>query len=180
MTLGRLSLAFFTLWLAACSGDGAKEPSGTGGGGGSAPGGSAGAGNGGATGNGGSAAVAGGGSASGGVSAGGSTGSGGTANGGSGNTGGGGPTKRVGDPCTRDSECPSVGGTTPKCMSSWPNGGSCTAIGCAGSDLQCPDGSVCGMHEGETRCLAFCNPGFKECRAGYTCSPDFSGCIPTK
>jgi hypothetical protein len=174
MTLGRFALAFFTLWLAACAGDGRHEPGGMGGSGGSAPGGSAG------TGNGGSVAAAGGGSGSGGVSAGGSSGSGGTANGGSGNTDGSGARKHVGDPCTQDAECPSVGGTTPTCMKSWPNGGSCTALECSGSPLLCADGATCAVYEGQNRCLAFCNPGFKECRAGYTCSPDFIACIPTK
>lgn len=154
MRLGRFALAFFMLWLAACSGDGGKEPSGAGGNGGSAPGGSAGAGNGG-TGNGG-------------------------ANGGPGNTGGSGDRKHVGDPCTQDAECPAVGTTTPTCMKSWPAGGSCTAVDCGGNTLLCTDSASCGMSEGQNRCLAFCNPGFKECRAGYTCSPDFFGCIPTK
>jgi hypothetical protein len=149
------------LLLACSSGDGSPSPSGTGGGGGAAAGGSA---SGGTSGSGGSAN---GGSQSGGAG-GSSAGAGG---------GGGGATKKVGDPCTADAECPAVDGTTPVCLKTLPNGGACSATGCAGDDLQCASEATCVPFMGADHCMPFCHSS-STCRTGYTCSPDTSACVP--
>lgn len=152
----------FVLLLTACGSDGGESPApGSGGSSGAASGGS---------GNGGSA--------SGGASGAGGLSTGGASSGGTAGAGGGGPSdKRVGDPCTTDAECPALGLTTPVCMKTWPGGGSCSATGCAGSDLQCANVAVCANYLGANRCLAFCISD-AACRTGYKCSPDFSACIP--
>jgi hypothetical protein len=84
------------------------------------------------------------------------------------------PTLGIGDPCTDDSQCPSLGHGPGTCMKSWP-GGACTVPGCG----QCPgDDSWCDYYQGQTYCVPSCSIGNVACtRAGYTC--DGAGCVPT-
>jgi hypothetical protein len=79
------------------------------------------------------------------------------------------PASWIGDACTADTVC-SYEGTTGTCATQFP-GGLCT-LSCTGS---CPSSSsqaqtFCADFGSEGGfCLAVCNPGDPQCRAGYAC-----------
>lgn len=164
------------------------NPQVTGGSGGGAGGAGGVGGSGGYGGNGGGSGISGG--SSGGVSgSGGNTGGGGGSGGGSGGSGGGGGTVivtpvRVGDPCTKSSDCASLGGlavckqTTSRGDGVYP-GGSCTLpCSTATSFTQgtCPADAVCLgtgtsfelFGEWQSICAPKCSTG-SQCRTGYSC-----------
>lgn len=98
---------------------------------------------------------------------------------GSGGSSGGAGELQVGDPCTSDSQCPSVGGGVGTCMKDWPGGGACTDLGCTSS---CPgaDGTTwCTLNSAGnmTYCAPSCEEGIVDCtRPGYACMG--GGCLP--
>ncbi len=84
---------------------------------------------------------------------------------------------QVGDPCTADSQCPSVGNGSASCMKDWPGGGFCTMVGCG---AECPGNAWCTPDKSYEHyyCAPLCDPfATGGCRTGYICATT-GGCLP--